>query len=83
MNQIKLNYEELTLIKHASNLQAYDAFLKHAKEIGILESAPFEAVLKAFLEYKYTIERTASPERQSKYMTSINMLMQEELAKKN
>ena len=81
MNQIKVNYEELTLLKHASNLQALDSFIKNSHDL--LESAPWQAVLKAFIDYKYMVELKSSQVNQDKYMTSIKMLLDEELSKKN
>lgn len=72
MKTINFNFDELTAIKHESNLQAFNTWKKLAIKRGILESAPWEAVLSAFLEWKNECENNAPIEDQKQYIESVN-----------
>lgn len=73
--KVNLNYTELTAVKHNSNLQAFESFKKRA---GLRPSAPWEAVLEMFIEWKNECERIAGKSQDSEtYMQSVNEAIEE------
>ena len=77
MKTINLTFEELTAIKHESNLQAFRTFKNYAEKTGILESAPWESVLDVFIQWKQETELNAKNEHQEKYIDSVNEAVEE------
>lgn len=71
MNQIKLNYDELTSVMHASNAQALDAFKKHASKF-LSPNAPYEAVLEMFINWKFDSMCKASDKDASTYLKDVH-----------
>ena len=77
MKNLTLNYDQLTAVKHASNLQALDAFKKAAQRKGVLPSAPWEAVLKLFIEWKHECEAIAGQMDTDEYMADVDNCIKE------
>ena len=76
--KVNLDYAELTAIKHASNTQALQSFVKSAERKGIRPGAPWEAVLQLFVEWKHECEiiQGLTPNGE-KYMKSVNEAISE------
>ena len=78
MKKVTLNYAELTAIKHESNNQAFKAFLKSAERKGVRPSAPWEAVLELFVQWKHECELIAGKTADSEtYMKSVEEAVNE------
>jgi hypothetical protein len=76
--KVTLDYTELTAIKHNSNLQAFETFVKSAERKGIRPNAPWEAVLQLFVEWKNECELIAGKTSDSEtYMQSIDDAIKE------
>jgi hypothetical protein len=76
--KVNLTYNQLRAVKHASNLQALDSFVKSAERKGIRPGAPWEAVLRLFVEWKQECERIQGlTPNAEEYMQSVNEAIDE------
>ena len=76
--KINLTFNQLTAIKHASNVQALQTFKeKVIKKMGILDSAPHDAVLSLFIEWANECHLIAGTQDRAKYMESLDEAIKE------